>query len=62
MRAFFLMFFMRLSYLLQIGGGLAFTGLFIYALFAKSIAIRLMIGGAAVGDWVVQIVSGLLVF
>jgi hypothetical protein len=64
MRGFFLMLFMGLGYLLQFGGGLALAGVFfygIYVLFAKSIAIGLMmIGGAVVGGWVIQIVSGLL--
>jgi hypothetical protein len=64
MRGFFLMLFMGLGYLLQFGGGLALAGVFfygIYVLFAKSIAIGLMmIGGAVVGGWIIQIVSGLL--
>jgi len=65
MRGFFLMLFMGLGYLLQFGGGLALAGLFfygIYALFAKSVAVGLMmIGAAVVGGWIVQIVSGLLI-
>lgn len=65
MRGFFLMLFMGLGYLLQFGGGLVLVGVFfygIYALFAKSVALGLMlIGAAVVGGWVVQIVSGLLI-
>lgn len=58
------MLFMGLGYLLQIGGGLALAGVFffgIYVLFAKSIAVGLiMVGGSVVGGWIIQIVSGLL--
>lgn len=53
-----------LGYLLRFGGSLVIVGVFfygIYALFAKSIAIGLMmIGAAVVGGWIIQIVSGLL--
>ncbi len=65
MRVFFLMLFTWLGYLLQFGGGLALVGLLIYgvyALFFKSVAVGLMmIGGAVVGGWIVQIVSRLLI-
>jgi hypothetical protein len=65
MRGFFMMLFMGLGYLLQFGGGFALMGLFIYGvytLFATSIAGGLMmIGGAVVGGWVIQIISGLLI-
>lgn len=64
MRAFFMMLFTGFGFLLQFGGGLALAGVFfygIYVLFAKSIAIGLMmIGAAVVGAWVIQFVSGLL--
>lgn len=65
MRGFLLTIFMGAGYLLRIVGGFALMGLFfygIYVFFAKSIAIGLMmIGGAVVGGWVVQIVSTILI-
>ncbi len=64
MRGIIVMMFMGIGYLLQIGGGLALTGLFvfgIYTLFATSVAEGLMmIGAAVIGGWMIQIVSGLL--
>jgi hypothetical protein len=64
MRGFIVMIFMGLGLLLQFGGGLALVGLLIYgvyAIFAKSLAVGLMlIGAAVVGGWVVKIASGLL--
>jgi hypothetical protein len=63
MRGFVGLFFMGLGFLLQFGGSLAFAGLFffgIYIAFAKSLAIGLMIiGGAAVGSWILTILVGL---
>lgn len=59
------MLFMGLGYLLQFGGGFVLVGVFfygIYALFAESVTLGLMlIGGAVVGGWVVRIASGLLI-
>lgn len=65
MRVYVSLFFMGLSYLLMFVGGLAVIALLfagIYTLFVKSISHGLMmIGGAVVGGWVIQIISSLLV-
>ena len=64
MRATIFMVFIGLGWILRILGGLALFGVLIYgvyALFAKSILFGFMlIGGAVVGGWVIQILSGLL--
>lgn len=65
MRAVLVMIFIGAGYLLQFIGGFALVGIFfygIYILFATSIATGLMmIGGAVVGGWIIQIVSGVLI-
>lgn len=65
MRAALVMIFVGIGYLLQLIGGFVLVGMFfygIYTLFATSIAVGLMmIGGAVVGGWIVQIVSGILI-
>lgn len=64
MRMMIFMALVGLGWLLRILGGLALVGVLIcgvYALFAKSILFGFMlIGGAVVGGWVIQLVSGLL--
>ena len=65
MRAALVMIFVGVGYLLQFIGGFALAGIFfygIYTFFATFIAIGLMmIGGAVVGGWIIQIVSGILI-
>ena len=64
MRAVIMMIFFGLAWLLRILGGVALLWLLIYgiyALFAKSVLLGLMlIGGAVVGGWVIRLASGLL--
>lgn len=65
MREFFGGLLTTIGFLLQVVGGFAVFGLFIYGvytLFVTSIAVGLMmIGGAVVGAWVVSLVSGLCI-
>ncbi len=65
MRAALVMIFSGIGYLLKFIGGFVSVGMFfygIYTLFFKSIAVGLMlIGGAVVGGWIVQIVSGIFI-
>ena len=65
MRSTLVMIFVGLGYLFQLLGGFVLVGMFfygIYTLFATSIGIGLMmIGGAVVGGWIIQIISGILI-
>ncbi len=64
MRTAITMIFFGAGWLLQILGGLAVFGLFIYgvyALFAKSVVGGLvLIGASVVGGWIIRFVAGLL--